>query len=116
MIVRLSNGREIRGEMNGNGGPCTTVARASDIVRFRRRSGQAVLVFPRAKAREPWPDNSEKVDPDAIVGLEAEFLFEMQPGRRRQPRALVTWTPTDEPDDDPPRADWSRALPTGGWA
>lgn len=118
MIVTFANGRVVRGELNGNGGPCSTVARASDVLRMRRRSMEAIYVFPRNIAGRNWPDNFEKVDPESIVGLEAEFLAETLPGRRRQPQALVTWRIEDEPpeEDEPaPQADWRRALPTGGW-
>ena len=116
MIVTLSSGRIIRGEVNGNGGPCTTVARASDVVRFRRRSGEAVVVYPRETRDLPFGENFEKLDPDAVVRLEAETTEEAGPGRRREPRALAVWEPEPDDDPEPARADWSRALPPGGWA
>lgn len=117
MLITFDDGRVIRGELRGNGGPCLTVARASDVLRWRRRSGEGVIVYPYEKRTAPWPENVERHNPDRIVRLEAETPAEAASGRRREPRALAVWCREDDPEDDAParRADWSRALPTVGW-
>jgi len=115
VILTFRDGRVVRGALYDHGGPCTTVARAVDILRIRGRSGEAVILIPPGAAALLWTAECERVDPDGIVRLEAEYAYETLPGSRREPRARASWDrPTEE--DPTARADWSRALPTGGWA